>query len=119
MEKIVLIFLFFISLLIAEDVNKTTSKNVYERNCVPCHKSFPISLEKLFFRYLLKYSSEKSVKQALIDYLKDPNYYTTVITESDLIDRYGLKSETNLSDEDLREAIDIYWDKYKVIGRLK
>ncbi len=117
MEKIALFLLLSISLF-AKNLDKNTT-NIYEKNCVPCHKNFPISLEKLFFRYLLKYSSEKSVKQALIDYLKDPNYYTTVITESNLIDKYGLKQKTKLNDKELKEAIDIYWGKYKVIGRLK
>ena len=117
MEKIALFLLLSISLF-AKNLDKNDT-NIYERNCVPCHKKFPISLEKLFFRYLLKYSSEKSVKQALIDYLKDPNYYTTVITESNLIDKYGLKQKTKLTDKELKEAIDIYWEKYKVIGKLK
>jgi len=116
-KKILFSFLAVFSLF--ADQNITKNFNVYERNCIPCHQDFPISLEKLFFRYLLKYSSEKSVKQALIDYLKNPNYYTTVITEEKLINRYGIKSPTSLSDEELKKAIDIYWDKYKVIGRLK
>jgi len=111
-KKLFLLIIFILSL-------SAEQNSIYKKNCIECHQNFPISLEKLFFRYLLKYSSEKSVKQALIDYLKDPNYYTTVISENELINRYGIKSKTKLNDKELKEAIDTYWEKYKVIGRLK
>jgi len=49
MVKIVLlIFLFASSCL---------SANVYETNCVACHKKIPVSIDKYFYRYLLTYSS--------------------------------------------------------------
>jgi hypothetical protein len=39
---------------------------------------------------------------------------------SDLfIDTYGIKKPTRLNKEELDEAIDIYWDKFKVFNKLK
>ena len=39
---------------------------------------------------------------------------------SDLfLEVYGIKEPTKLSDKELQKAIDIYWDRYKVIGKLK
>jgi len=39
---------------------------------------------------------------------------------SDLfIDVYGIKNPTKLSDKELKQAIDTYWDRYKVIDKLK
>jgi hypothetical protein len=39
---------------------------------------------------------------------------------SDLfIDNYGIKQKTTLSDEQIDEALDIYWEKFKVIDKLK
>ena len=31
----------------------------------------------------------------------------------------GIKKKTKLSDEKLHEALDIYWKKYKIFGKLK
>ena len=93
-------------------------ENIYQRNCIACHKNQAVSLDKLFYRYLLKYSSEKNVKKALFDYLKKPSYFKTVMP-SGYINRYGIKLPSKLSDKELKKAIDIYWDKYKVFGKLK
>ncbi len=92
--------------------------NVYERNCVECHKKLPVSLDKFFFNYLLKYSSERRVKQALRNYLKHPRKKASLATE-ELVARYGLMPKTTLSDKELKEAIDIYWEKYKVFGKIE
>ena len=35
------------------------------------------------------------------------------------INRFGIKDKTKLNDEKLKEALDIYWEKYKVFGKLK
>lgn len=94
------------------------SEDVYQKNCVSCHNDLPVSIDKFFFRYLLKYSSERNVKEKMFDYLKNPSKEKTVMVES-FIDRFGVKQPSNLNDEELKKALDIYWDKYKVIGRLK
>ena len=99
------------------DQNATIAK-IYNDNCVACHTVKGLSLQKLFFRYLLKYSSEISVKTALFDYLKNPNPLTSVLSAEDRR-RHNIKHKTNLSDEQLRRVIDLYWEKYKVFGRLK
>ncbi len=91
---------------------------IYQTNCLPCHKKIDVTLEKLFFRYLLKHSSEKNIKKSLIAYLKNPTMKTTIMPEA-FIKRYGIKKKTTLNDEELQKAIDIYWDTYKVFGKLK
>jgi len=97
---------------------KTEKTDIYTENCLQCHNQMSLTMQKIFMRYLLKYSSEVSVKQALYDFLKDPNYFTSALRK-DQIARYGLKNKTTLTDEQLRKAIDIYWEKYKVFGKLK
>jgi hypothetical protein len=54
MVKYIILILFFIIPLGAN--------NIYEKNCVKCHKKLPVSIDKFFYRYLLKYSSESNVK---------------------------------------------------------
>ncbi len=104
--------------LYAQNDTNTTVEKLYHDNCASCHKAKGLSLEKLFFRYLLKYSSEVSVKSALFDFLKNPNELTSVLTTEDR-KRYKIKRKTTLTDDELRRVIDLYWEKYKVFGRLK
>jgi hypothetical protein len=93
-------------------------ENVYERNCIPCHKELPTSLGQMFKEYLLIYSSEKFVKAGLKHYLRNPSKSISVMSDL-FIDTYGIKNKTLLSPEELDEAIDIYWEKFKVFNKLK
>ena len=110
MVKIILLVLLFASSLL--------SANIYETNCIKCHKKIPVSIDKYFYRYLLTYSSENNVKTAMINYLKKPSKNDTVMPNA-FISRFGIKKKTTLKESELREAIDFYWEKYKVFGKLK
>ncbi len=92
--------------------------DIYEQNCVTCHQQIPVSIDKFFYRYLLKYSSQRAVKVALFDYLKEPSKDKTVMPEAFIL-RFDIKKASTLNDKELKEAIDIYWDKYQVFGKLK
>ena len=113
-KKLFVILVIFSAMLFAED---TVEQNIYENNCVTCHKPLSIGLDKIFFRYLIKYSSELSVKSAMIDFLKDPNIQTSAMTDEQLR-LLGVKLKTRLDDKELEEAIDIYWEQYKIFGKL-
>ncbi len=90
----------------------------YRYNCVACHQRRNLSLEALFFDYLLKYSSERRVKAALYSFIKHPTKKKAVASE-DVIKREGLMPPTTLNDTDLRKAINTYWEKYKVFGKIR
>ena len=98
--------------------NMVSAADIYERRCVPCHKDLPTSLQQMFKKYLLIYSSEKFVKAGLKHYLRNPSKSISVMSEL-FIDTYGIKKKTILSPKELDEAIDIYWEKFKVFNKLK
>ena len=83
-----------------------------------CHRQLSFNLKQIYFDYLLKYSSEEAVKLAMIDYLKNPNKDTSVMSK-DYIRRFGAKRATPLNDQELEMAVDYYWNKYKIFGKLK
>jgi len=94
------------------------ANDIYERDCIPCHKDLPTSLQQMFMSYLAAYSGEKNVKTVLKYYLKSPS--KSLSQMSDLfINTYGIKKPTKLNHEELDEAVNIYWEKFKVFDKLK
>lgn len=110
MVKSIIIFILLISGMYAQ--------NAYERHCVECHKPLPTSLQRMFMNYLLVYSGEKNMKAGLKHYLKNPSRDISVMSDL-FIDNYGIKKKSNLSEKELEDAINIYWDKFKVFNKLK
>ncbi|MFK5938633.1 MAG: hypothetical protein QM497_09600 [Sulfurimonas sp.] len=92
--------------------------DVYKTNCVSCHNKLPVSIDKYFYRYLLKYSSQREVKKMMYTYLKAPSKESSVMGES-FLSRFGIKKKSSLKNTQLKQAINQYWTKYKVFGKLK
>lgn len=108
--------LLFISLILL--LSQAEAKDTYERYCVDCHKELPTSLQRMFMHYLLVYGGEQNMKAGLKHYLKYPIKEISVMSEL-FINSYGIKDKTTLSDRQIEEALDIYWNKFKVIDKLK
>ncbi|RUM67777.1 MAG: hypothetical protein DSZ05_02070 [Sulfurospirillum sp.] len=115
-KEIVIVLLLLFSA--AQGGEQMSGEEIYQQNCMKCHKQMSLTMQKIFMRYLLKYSSEVSVKSALFDFLREPNYFTSALRK-DQIMRYGLKGKSTLTDRQLRKAIDTYWERYKIFGKLK
>ncbi|NOZ90345.1 MAG: hypothetical protein GXO60_03560 [Epsilonproteobacteria bacterium] len=94
------------------------SQNVFEENCKDCHRDLPASLQRMFMAYLKVYSGEITVKAALKGYLMKPDKRLSVMSDL-FIDRFGIKKKSKLSEKELEEAIDIYWDLYNVRNKLR
>ncbi len=117
--RVVVLLLFLVDLRAKENViQPIPAGQIYRQNCLQCHQKLSFNLKQVYFDYLLKYSSEKAVKLALIDYLKSPNKDTSVMSK-EYIRRFGVKKPTSLTDEELEKAIDYYWKRYTVFGKLK
>lgn len=84
----------------------------YESNCLYCHKDKK-ELKYFMAQYSLKYSSEKKIKKALFRFLKNPTSNKS-ITPYGYIVKHGFKEKSKLNDLDLKEAINIYYDKYNI-----
>ncbi len=95
------------------------SQNIYEKNCLFCHNDhFPTSLERMFMSYIKVYSGEITFKASLKGYLQNPTKELSAMSDL-FIDRFGIKEKTTLSEKELEEAINIYWDLYNVRNKLK
>ncbi len=90
----------------------------YKTNCMSCHRKLEVGIDKFFYRYLLNYSSEQEVKKAIKSYLLRPTKKKSLLADG-LILRYGLKPPTQLSKKRLDEAVNEYWRRYNLFGKLK
>lgn len=110
MVKIILVVLFICTSL--------TQASVYKNNCIKCHQDLPVSIDKYFYRYLLKHSSETNVKKAIKEFLINPSKSKTIMPEA-FINRFGIKNRSSLTNKQLDEALNVYWQEYKIFGKLK
>ena len=110
MVKKIILVAFLSTLLFPQDV--------YEKNCLSCHRDLPINMQEIFKKYLLVYSGEKNVKASIAHYLKYPSSSISVMSNL-FVDTYGIKKKTRLNERDLKKAVDIYWKKYNVFGKLE
>ena len=92
--------------------------SVYQKNCVACHKNSPVKIDKFFYLYLLKYSSAIETKYAIKLYLQNPKKENSILSP-ELLNRFKIKKKTKLSKRELENAIDEYWETYKIFGKLK
>jgi len=99
-------------------LSSLSAQNTFERNCIPCHQALPATLQEMFKRYLLVYSSENNMKAGIKHYLRYPSKDISAMSGL-FIDTVEIKKATFLSPEELDEAVDIYWDTYKVFNKLK
>jgi len=106
------------SLLFALLILSNLNASVYQKNCVSCHKNLSVKIDKFFYLYLLKYSSAIETKYAIKLYLQNPKKENSVLTPA-LLNKFKIKKKTTLSKKELENAIDEYWETYKIFGKLK
>ena len=92
--------------------------DIFERECVPCHRQMDISLQKTFMDALLVYGGKENMKAGLAYYFRNPRRDTSVMDE-DFIRKNGIKPPMKLDEAALDKALEIYWKRYTVIGRLQ
>ena len=91
--------------------------NVFEKNCQSCHNN-KTQLKMIMSRYTLKFSSEKRIKEAIFNYLKNPSKKLSSMPLG-FLSRFKIKDKSKLNDEELKEAINIYYDKYNLLQLIK
>ncbi len=109
-------FLFFVVLISTSTLS--SAKDSFEKNCVSCHVEMDISLRKTFMNALLVYGGEENMKAGLTYYFRSPSRGSSVMDE-DFLRKSGVKLSIDISPKNLDEALDTYWEKYTVVGKLE
>jgi hypothetical protein len=90
---------------------------VFDRECVACHVQQQIPLRKTFMNALLIYSGKENMKAGLKYFLRHPRRDSSVMGEA-FFDEHALAKPIDLNDTILDRALEIYWERYHVIGNL-
>ena len=85
----------------------------FQKNCLECHNKLPITFDKFYMQYLIKFSSEKRIKEAMFYYLKDPKIEQSVM-DVNIVNGLGIMPHLNLDNKILMELIDEYIKKFDV-----
>jgi len=93
------------------------AENVFDRECVVCHVREKVSLRKTFMNALLVYSGRENMKAGLKYFLRHPRRDSSVMGEA-FLDKQGLKEPLQIDDATLDRALELYWKRYTVQGKL-
>ncbi len=107
MEKIVFAVLFLAMTLYAD----------IDEKCLYCHEKQQIPSELIYKRYLMTYSGMKYIKEAMFAYLKNPSKKASIMPKQFFL-KFPMKKASKLSDEELRESIEKYIEKFDIRKKL-
>ena len=110
MAKIVLFIFICISAVFAE-------VDALENDCLACHKAQQIPSNLIYRRYLMKYSTEYKMEQAIYTYLKDPQKTTSIMPPQFFL-KFPMKEALKLDDDRLKADIKAYLKKFDIKKKL-
>ena len=112
MGKIALFFMVMVFTLSAGE-----SQNVLTQYCFSCHNEQQIPDNLIYKRYLMKYSTNERMNEAMFDYLKDPKKEHSIMPAPFFL-KFPMKKKMHLDEKVLHEAIQAYLRKYDMKKRL-
>ncbi len=84
----------------------------FQKECMACHQRKGIDLKKIYFDYLLEYSSKRATIKAMQEYLLSPDPSKQLY-----IDAKPYKHKVDK--KSLDKLLEIYWNRYTVIGKIR
>ncbi len=115
MGKIVVVLGFLSLFLFANELN--TKNNAFTNTCLSCHQKQQIPSSLIYKRYLMKYSTDERMEEAMFKYLKDPNKEQSIMPAPFFL-KFPMKEKLSLDDTVLRENIQAYLEKFSMKKRL-
>ncbi len=111
--------IFLCLLLLAPGTLKSaqTEELSLEQHCLACHEAQQIPSEMIYRRYLMRYSSKKSIKAKMFAYLRHPSVKTSIMP-SPFFRKFPLKEASKLEEKNLEALIEAYIRHYDVDSRI-
>jgi len=88
-----------------------------QQKCLNCHHHQQIPNTLIYKRYLMKYSTEKSMEEAMFAYLKDPKKEHSIMPAPFFL-KFPMKEDLELDEVTLRKNIKSYLDTFDMKKKL-
>ena len=112
MVKVILIISSIFTLIQAKEPSPQL-----QNNCLNCHSIQKIPSELIYRRYLRKYSTHKTIKKTLFEYLKNPTKESSIMPKQFFL-KFPEKGVSDLNETVLKESIEAYLEYFDVGGKL-
>ncbi len=89
-----------------------------QKNCLTCHAQQKIPSELIYRRYLMQYSTHKSIKKQLLTYLQNPTPQTSIMPKQFFL-KFPQKKALDLNETLLEQSIEAYLDYFDIRDRLR
>ncbi len=89
------------------------SGELLKKNCLNCHQKEQLPTKLIYKRYLMKYSTKKSIFNALYNYLKNPNIKNSIMPKA-FFSKFPIKDRLNLDDKELNATIKEFIEEYDI-----
>jgi hypothetical protein len=104
MEKLILSALIISTLSLA---------NRLESKCLNCHIDNGLPTKLIYKRYLMKYSTDRRMKKAILNYLKSPDPKESIMPKEFFL-KFTPKKPIKMEQKELEELIELFLDRYNV-----
>ena len=88
-----------------------------EQDCLSCHKAQQIPNELIYRRYLMKYSTSESMKEAMVKYLQNPKKEYSIMPSQFFL-KFPMKEALALDEKVLEENIQMFFETFDVKKKL-
>ena len=95
----------------------TVNNNSMEVNCLHCHQEQQIPSNLIAKRYLMQYSTDNRIEEAMFKYLKNPKKVHSIMP-APFFSKFPMKEKSVLDDVPLKENIKVFFEKYNMKKKL-
>ena len=88
-----------------------------ERDCLSCHQLHSIPSQMIYKRYLMKYSSKKTIKEKIVTYLQNPSKDDSIMPPQFFL-KFAMKEKSSLTDKQMNALVDDFIEHYDISKKL-
>jgi len=88
-----------------------------ESRCLACHKEQQIPNHLIYGRYLEQYSAEKNIKNAMYDYLINPQKKHSIMPPQFFL-KFPMKEKRSMDERTLRQSVEQFIQKFDIKKKL-
>lgn len=110
MGKVVLfLFLYFMTVSLSANIETDT----LDDTCLSCHAQQQIPNSLIYKRYLMQYSTDKRMEEAIFNYMKSPSKETSIMPPQFFL-KFPMKEKLQLDDLKLHNDIKKYLKRFDI-----